>query len=109
MCREEIPISLSSSILISIPKNDQNVDGCEEETIEECVSGDSLTTVNNPEGCEVTDYKSWLFFHFIFLILFSQVYEETEDNVICACTHLTAFSVLFTLHNANCEVCFIFS
>ena len=39
--------------VISIPKNDQNVDGCEEEKIEECVSGDNLTTVNNPEGCKV--------------------------------------------------------
>ena len=105
-CREEIPISLSNSILISIPKNNQNIDGCEKEELEECVSGDSLTTVNNPEGCEVTIHQA-RFFNFFFHFFF-QVYEETEDNIICACTHLTAFSALFTLNDSNCEVYFVY-
>ena len=37
-----------------------------------CISGDTLSTLSDPVGCRVI--------------------EVLEDQIVCGCTHLTAFS-----------------
>jgi len=90
---EEIPVTLSEKFLISIPISSvptrTETNNCGEEVVVEdtaqCVSGQTLTGITDPDGCEVQ--------------------EVTEEYIICACTHLTAFSALFSPGEAENGEC----
>ena len=79
--REEVSVTLGGEFVIVIPlpddlKDDDDDDNdCEEEDEVSCVSGDTLSSLDDEIGCRVI--------------------EVLEDQIVCGCTHLTAFSALF--------------
>ena len=48
----EIPLTVSNGFLISFPIDHSSDDSCGEETTS-CVSGSTLSSVADPNGCEV--------------------------------------------------------
>ena len=80
--REEVAVTLGGEFVIVIPlpedlKDDEdNSEGdCGEEDQASCISGDTLSSLDDTIGCRVI--------------------EVLEDQIVCGCTHLTAFSALF--------------
>ena len=43
----------------------------------------------------------------LFLKFLLQVFSKDETQVVCACTHLTAFSALLSGTQSSCEVFFL--
>ena len=77
--REEVMVTTDGEFQIILPYSggDSETDGCEDGNEDEvsCVSGDTLSTLDNELGCRVI--------------------EVLEEQIICGCRHLTAFSALF--------------
>ena len=99
-------MTISGQFLISIPIESKN--GCEEDEVE-CVSGETLSFVEDRAGCEVNNRNQNRLYLKILILPFpmnSQVSTQNETYVICACTHLTAFSALFLPTN-NCDQVFL--
>ena len=63
--REEIPVFLEGSFLISIPLDTPSEDNCEEKV--ECVSGDTYAGLTDTTGCEVK-YIIYIYIYNIFYI-----------------------------------------
>ena len=80
--REEVTLTIDGEFLIFLPlpegfqSGEDDEDNCGEEEAEvTCVSGDTLSNVNDSLGCRLEEIQ--------------------ETQIVCACTHLTAFSALF--------------
>ena len=77
--REEVMLTINGEFLIYLPlpegNEQENECGEKVESQVECVSGDSLSSIGDQLGCRLI--------------------EVLDDQIICGCTHLTAFSALF--------------
>ena len=76
--REEVAVTIDGEfqIVIPLPEDLQEEEGdCGEEPEVTCLSGDSLSSLEDTIGCEVIEVR--------------------EQEVVCGCRHLTAFSALF--------------
>ena len=74
---EEVMVTTNGEFHIILPYSggDSQTDECGNEDKVSCVSGDTLSTLDDELGCRVI--------------------EVLEDQIVCGCTHLTAFSALF--------------
>ena len=74
---EEVMVTTNGEFQIILPYSgrDSQTDECGNEDKVSCISGDTLSTLDDELGCRVI--------------------EVFEDQIVCGCTHLTAFSALF--------------
>ena len=82
--REEVAVTIDGEFVIVIPVPEELIEEgeCEEESNVTCLSGNTLSSLNDEIGCHVIVVQ--------------------EDHVVCGCRHLTAFSALIVPGFRDC-------